>query len=482
MNILMVMSDSIVPQLSGPYGDRVGGTPNLDRLARAGVVFEHAYCNSPLCAPSRASMVTGRYASDIGALDNGDPFSSEWPTFGHALGAAGYETAIIGKMHFIGHDQHHGFDRRIALETDYSTAYDADEYRLAYAWDQPSAGNPWGVDWMGPSYVKSPEWNHYPSHYDRDETIHADALEYLHGQRGGGAPFFCCVSYHAPHNPFWIPEEFRARFRDVPLPLPRIPDGVDPCHGPMDEWLRDFHHESPIADRLLKEENLRWLYETYYGMVYDLDRRIGDLLSTLDEQGLAEDTAVIFTSDHGDMLARRGMVQKRCFYEPSSRVALLFSFPGRWREGARIERAVSLVDLFPTLAGMAGAPVPDDLPGIDLGASVREGVEPPERTVFCEYHGEGVHAPCFMAVRGRHKYVYVHGFEERLYDLAEDPDEYVNRIDDGDCGDVASELKAALFAQFDPEAVAAAAVASQRRRRFIYDCSRAKRGERSAPS
>ena len=111
-DILLILCDSLAPHFTGPYGDGVGATPNLDRLAARGVVFENAYCNTPLCAPSRASLVTGRYASELGCFDNASAFASEWPTLGHALGAVGYETAIIGKMHFVGHDQHHGLGTR----------------------------------------------------------------------------------------------------------------------------------------------------------------------------------------------------------------------------------------------------------------------------------------------------------------------------------------------------------------------------------
>jgi len=471
-NILFIMSDSLVPHLAGPYGDTVGSTPNLDRLASAGVVFDNAYCNSPLCAPSRASMVTGRYVSEINAFDNGSEFASEWPTMGHVLGAAGYDTPIIGKMHFIGHDQHHGFDRRIALGTDYSKKYDPDEYKLGYAWDQPSAGNPWGVDWMGPSYVRSEQWDHYPTHYERDNEIHREGLAYLSEKGPGCDPFFCCVSYHAPHNPFWIPHVIRQQFRGKDLPLPSIPEGVTTRHGPMDTWLDDFHYEPEIRDRLMDPENLRWLYETYYGIVFDLDRRIGELLQTLEHRGLAESTAVIFASDHGDMLAHRGMVQKRCFYERSSRVGLIFSFPGRWQQGVRLSRPVSLIDLLPTFVELANGPLPDDLPGQDLLQSVEDGTEPEDRTVFSEYHGEGVHAPCFMARRNEFKYVYVHGYEERLYNVANDPDEFVNLIEHEQYEPVVSELRAELLSQFDPDLVAAKARTSQRNRGFVYRCTR----------
>ncbi len=471
MNILYIMSDSLVPQLAGPYGDTVGGTPNLDALAASGTVFETAYCNSPMCAPSRASMVTGRYVSDIGAWDNAAEFLSEWPTIGHALEAAGYETSIVGKMHFVGHDQHHGFGKRIALDTDYTKEYDPFDYRLAWRWDLPSRGNPWGVDWMGPSYVDPEKWSDYPVHFDWDERIHNAALNFLGRKSRNSDPFFCCVSYHAPHNPFWIHDKVRDLFRDKELPLPSVPDGVNPIHGPMDEWLNAFHYVPDIRDRLMDYDNLRWLYETYYGVVYDMDKRIGELLDMLDRRGLREDTAILFASDHGDMLARRGMVQKRCFYEPASRIALIGSFPGQWPEGARIETPVSLIDLFPTLTELTEAPNPEDLEGVSLLPSLTEGEEPPNRIIFGEYHGEGTHAPGFMAVKDHYKYIYVHEYEERFYDLKADPDEWVNRIGDHEYRPMISELRSAVLRQFEPDDIAKRALQSQRNRNFVYDCA-----------
>jgi choline-sulfatase len=415
-------------------------------------------------------MVTGRYVSDLGSFDNASEFSSEWPTMGHALGGAGYETTIVGKMHFVGHDQMHGFDRRIAMGHDYTTGYDPKDYLLAYDWEQTSGGNPAGPDWMGPSYVKSPDWDHYPRHYDGDEETHREALAYLSEKEPGSSPFFCCVSYHQPHNPFWIPAEIRDLFRDKDLPLPIIPPGVKTCHGPMDEWLNDFHYLPEVQERMMKEENLRWLYETYYGMVYDMDRRAGELISLLKERDLDKTTAVVFATDHGDMLAHRGMLQKRYFYERSVRTALIFSFPGNWKEGIRISTPVSLIDLLPTFGEMTDAMVPDDLPGRSLVPSVVEGAEPEERIVYSEYHGEGVHAPCFMALRGRYKYIYVHDHEERLYDVFDDPDEYVNLVGVPGHSETLSGLRKTLLEEFDPGVVAEKALASQRNRGFIHGC------------
>lgn len=471
MNILFVMADSLVPFVTGPYGDRAGAAPHLDALAATGTVFDNAYCNAPLCVPSRASMMTGRYTSEIGVFDNANEFSSEWPTIPYALRAAGYETMLIGKMHYVGYDQLHGFERRIAWEGDYTKGFNIEDvYPLAWSWDGPARGNPVGVDWMGPSYVYSPKWDYYPRHYDDDEIIHKNALAYLAEKDRNDRPFFCCVSYHAPHNPFWIPEAFKAPFRDMDLPLPRVPEGVDTSHGPMDDWLNVSHYVPEVRNAMMQTENLRWLYETYYGMVHNLDLRMGELLHALRATGLDENTAVVFAGDHGDMLGQRGMVQKRYLYEWSVRVPLIVRLPEGQPRASRVSQLVSLVDVFPTVAEMGRAPVPAGLPGRSLVPTLTSGAPLPDRPVFCEYHGEGVRAPCFCVRHGDFKYVYVHEHEERLYNVVADPLEFTNLMGQPNYADIASKLKQTLLAQFDPDRIRVAALTSQRNRRYVLDC------------
>ncbi len=472
MNILLIMCDSLAAQFCSVYGDRAGATPHLQKLAETGVTFDRAYCNSPLCTPSRASCMTGRHVSEIGALDNAGSFSTEWPTLGHNLGGVGYDTAIIGKMHFVGHDQHHGFDQRIALNTDYAFGHRVRDYQLAYDWDQPSAGNPIGKNWMGPSYVQRPNWDFFPLHYDRDEQIHAEALTYLDKRRGQDAPFFACASYHAPHNPFWIPERFRERFAQASLDLPT--DVRDPACI-MDRWLNDFHHVPEIAEQLQTPENLRWLYETFYGMVLDLDQRVGELLERLEVCGLADSTAVVFTSDHGDMMGQRGMIQKRYFYEPAVRVPLIARLPGAAPRaaGSRIDTPVSLIDMLPTFAELASTPAVPGVPGRSLAGAMQTGETLPSKTQFCEYHGEGVHAPCFLAIRDQYKLIHIHGHDECFFDLADDPGELTNRIDDPPHQSTIESMRNELLAQFDPPAIDRAARQSQQNRKTIFAAAQA---------
>jgi choline-sulfatase len=298
--------------------------------------------------------------------------------------------------------------------------------------------------------------------------IHEQAVKYLKHKDGESEPFFCCVSYHHPHNPFYAPEEVRQRFVDLDYELPEMPEDLD--YGVMERWLNDFHGVPGLREYFMKEENLRWLYETYLAMVYDVDMHAGELIRVLEEKGILEDTVIIFASDHGDMMGHRGMVQKRSFYDRSAKVPLIFSFPGNFCEGKHIVEPVSLLDLFPTLADMAGGKAPSDLPGISLHEALISGSGIPDRPVFCEYHGEGVHAPCFMVREGKYKYIYVHGYEELIYNLSKDPEEMHNHIGDPKLSHIVSRLKGRILDEFDPNDVSKNALISQRNRKYIYDC------------
>ncbi|MCP2635540.1 sulfatase-like hydrolase/transferase [Microbacterium sp. HD4P20] len=462
-DVLVIQCDSLPPDLVGTYGDPNGATPHIDALAGRGVRFD-ASCNAPLCTPSRASMMTGRLASRLDCFDNAGEFSAEHPTIAHAFGALGYRTAIVGKMHFIGHDQHHGFDERLALDTDYSKGHDPRLYALAYDWNTPSGGNPNSPQMMGESYLAAESAAVYRErfrrelHDERDDRIHDEALAYLSRQHD--APFLAVVSYHAPHNPFWAADELVARFDGA---MPRLSPEIVPPAGVMDRWLDDFHYVPEVQDRLMQPGNLRWMYATVYAMLHELDRRVGALLAALPRP---ENTVVVFVSDHGDMLADRGMLQKRTLYERSVRVPLIVSGPGIAR-GTSPATPVSLVDLLPTLASFVGAPLPVDLDGVDLAPALAGG-DAPRHPVVAEYHGEGVHAPCFLLRHGSLKYVLVHGHQEHLYDLGADPGERHDLAGAREHAETLTRLRAQLLAMVDPADVERRARASQRRRAFLH--------------
>jgi choline-sulfatase len=441
VNFLFVMVDQLVPFLTGAYGHRVVRTPNLDRLAAAGIRFESAYTPYPLCAPARAAMLTGRYASRLGCYDNAAILPADEPTIAHHLTNAGYDCVLSGKMHFIGPDQLHGFRRR--LTTDVFPA----------GMDWVPTQDPEGRFVRGghafnyvPPRVGVVDWTKFLSF---DEETHFRALEFLR-ERARGArdePFFLVASYHHPHDPFQVTRELWDLYDGAEIELP---ERRDPNYSVMDTWANEAH-ETDALD-LDDPENLTALRRAYYGLVTYVDRKLGELLDTLEQTGQAADTTVVFTSDHGDMLAERGMVQKRCFYEWAVRVPLVVRVPGR--EPGVVERPVSLLDLAPTLLDLAGVPEEERLP-LDGSSLFGEG-----GPVFSEYHVEKVRAPCFMVRDGDRKLIYVHGHDTRLFDLGADPGEW------NDLGGTDG-LERLILERFDPDAIAVDGAASVRRRDVI---------------
>ena len=438
MNVLVVMADQLVPFLTGPYGDPVAQTPSLDALARDGVRFDAAYTPYPLCSPARAAFVTGDYASRHGCYDNAAVLPADVPTVAHHLTLAGYDTVLSGKMHFVGPDQLHGFARRLTTDVypaamDWVPTQDA-EGRFVRGGHARS---------YVPPRVGVVPWSKFLAY---DEETHFRALEYLRLEPR--EPFFLVVSYHHPHDPFQVTQELWDLYDGVEIPIPKTPAEIE--YSAMDRWANEAHETDSVD--LRDPDNLRTLRRAYYALVTYVDRKVGELL-----EAVPDDTLVVFTSDHGDMLAERAMVQKRCFYEWSARIPLLVRFPDGRRAGTAVAEPVSLLDLAPTILDWCG--VPDRLPmdGSSLDAS--------GRTVFSEYHVEKVRAPCFMARRGSWKYVYVHGHDEQLFDLDADPGEWTNLA--GAEPDVAGALRAAILTRFDPEAIARSGEESVRRRDLI---------------
>jgi choline-sulfatase len=449
-NILLIMVDQMVPFLSRAYGHPVVKTPNLNRLVKSGIRFDAAYTSCPLCAPARASFMTGQYVSRIKCYDNASPLSSAEPTIAHYLSIEGYDTILSGKMHFIGPDQLHGFRRRLTTDI-----YPADfewttsrEVMTKPQFDKPIAGQ----------YVTAGvrAWSRGLAY---DEETHFRALEYLHSTVKGvdaweagraHEPFFLCASYHHPHEPFHVTQELWDLYEGEQIDIPEFPDNLEATYSTMDRWCQMYHGVDYVD--LKNPQNLYKLRRAYYGLISYVDQKVGELVKALEDTGLRNNTIIVFTSDHGDMLGERGMVQKRHFYEWSTRVPLIITFPDRWKEGTVITQPVSLVDLAAAILDMGG--VEDRLPmdGKSL-IELIDGQDTNQRDVFSEIHTAGVLATCFMIRRGKYKYTYVHGEEPQLFDLENDPEEWHNLAGNPQYGEIEEDLKARILEQFNPDQI-----------------------------
>ncbi len=456
-NILFIQVDQLAAQFLGCYGDPVCQAPNLDRLAADGTVFQTAYCNFPLCAPSRASMVTGRLCSEIGAYDNAAELPATIPTYAHYLRAAGYQTALSGKMHFIGPDQHHGFECRLT----------PDLYPADFSW-VPNWGDEGERDTNDARSVTIAGVCERSMQIDFDDLVTFQAVQHLYNvvRSEDDRPFFLQVSYTHPHEPYLCQKEFWDLYEDVEIPLPAVPALPEDRHDAHSvRLLSDFG----MLNARFSDDDVRTARRAYYGSISYLDKMIGQLIETLDRTGLRGSTVIVFTSDHGEMLGERGMWFKKHFFEPSIRVPLIIA--GGVFSAGRATTPVSLVDLLPTFMGLAEgggwtSPV-EPLDGEDL--STKLAVSEPDRPIYAEYLAEAATAPIFMVRQGRFKYIHSVDDPPLLFDVEDDPNERWNLSGISGHADTEERFRAMVMQRWHSASLAERIRLSQKRRRLVLE-------------
>jgi choline-sulfatase len=425
-------------------------TPNLDSLAARGVRFSDAYCNSPICVPSRASFHTGRYPHQIRFWDNGQPYDGSVPSWAHRVRAAGHCATSIGKLHFRSAEDDNGF---------------CEEVMPLHVVD--GLGDTSGMI-RRPLPVRNSALNLAKdagcgdSDYQRyDDAITGAANDWLREK----APIYdehwvLFVSLVCPHFPLIARPEWYNHYPENEVPRPALYDQAERPTHPFVAAIR----ESQIYDKGFDEQKLQRAIAAYFGLVSFVDHNVGRLLLTLDHTGLAAETRVIYTSDHGDNLGTRGLWGKSNMYEESAGVPMIMAGP-EIPEGVACRQPVSLVDCFPTILDCVGIPKQSDdvdLPGVSLFDIVRG--DAPGRTVMSEYHAAGAATGAFMIRKGSYKYVYYVGMPPQLFDLDDDPQEACDLGRNPDYYGVIKDCEAALRRVVDPEAANRQAFADQERR------------------
>ncbi|MHB0935291.1 MAG: sulfatase-like hydrolase/transferase [Armatimonadota bacterium] len=459
-NILVIMSDQHHAGIMGCAGDPVADTPALDRLAAGGVRFGNAYCPFPLCGPSRMAFMTGRHPHDIEIWTNETQLSCDVPTFAHGLLAAGYETVISGRMHFVGYDQRHGFAQRLLGDVPES-AYIAAGWKLQRVLgeliDTPGMGLP-GVVKSGPGRT---------GYHAYDETVTRATVEWLRerDRQSAEAPFLLTVGYASPHCPLVAPPEDFHFFAD------RITADDLPAFHPEQHPVVADQRRKWGVDPLPPVEAMWRARVSYYGLCRFLDRQVGQVLAALEEAGLAENTLIVYTSDHGEMLGEHGTWWKSTFYDGAERVPLIVSWPGHLAPDSTMQNA-SLIDIGATLLDLAGAPPLPSAAGRSLRPLLeRQGAW--DDTVFAEYiaHLDGRTVPCRMVKQGPWKYNYYHGLRPELFNLEDDPGEERDRWDDPACAAIRETLHALALRDWDPAFVHRRVTDWERVHPLIRTCS-----------
>lgn len=444
-NLLIIMSDEHNPKMLGCYGHKLVKTPNIDRLARRGMRFSQVYCGSPVCIPARAVFHTGKYIHQIGFWDNADPYDGSVPSWEHVLRAQGHNVTAIGKLHFRSTADDNGFSEEII--TMHVLDGLGDLMGLVREDLPRRGGSKKMAEMAGPG-------EHEYTVYDRD--IAAAAQHWLREEapKHRDRPWVLMVSFVSPHFPLMVPKEFFDLYPLDRVPLPKLyAKNERPSHPFLREYAASFAYDEYFRD----EQHVRTAVAAYWGLCSFLDDNIGKVLATLESCGLARDTRVIYTSDHGDNLGARGLWGKTTMYEESVGVPLVIagdSVP----QGAVCDTIASHVDAYPFILEAVGATPPepnDGFPGTSL-AALAQGTEP-RRTVLSEYHGMGTTTGTFMIREGKWKYVHYVAYPPQLFDLDRDPEELNDLGTDPAYAEIRAACEKALRAVCDPDAVDARA-------------------------
>jgi len=447
-NILILHTDQQRWDALGVNGNPHIKAANLDRLAGEGVNFDHHFVQNPVCMPSRVSLLTGQYCRTLGITHMAVPVPEDAVTLPRMLHNYGYTSANIGKLHFLPHsDRDHremhpdyGFDH---LEISDEPGCYQDAY---YAWvarkapdqlDKISVGLPPVTErWYQLMGIKDPV-KHPPERCPkaavefpgRSDVTHSafvaeQTIEFIRNHRDK-TPFFCMAGFYSPHSPWIAPREFLDLYNPAELPVPEFPEHID---------------EKRSADRFSDDE-LRSVKHGYYAMISEVDHHVGRILACLDEVGLAENTIVVFTSDHGEWLGEhllygKGYPAADCI----SRVPLIIRWPnGIEKPGTTVHRIVESIDVVPTVLDCAGIQLPPHLQGESLLPPSDEVPSPIDDVAITEYTGwKALRVPGF-------RYICESDGQESLFDLEKDPGEYHNVAREAEYGPVMAEVRRALL-------------------------------------
>ncbi|MCP5038831.1 MAG: choline-sulfatase [Rhodobacteraceae bacterium] len=459
-NILILMVDQLNGTLfpDGP-ADWLHA-PNLKALAARSTRFANTYTASPLCAPARASLMTGQLPRRTGVYDNAAEFASDIPTYAHHLRRAGYQTCLSGKMHFVGSDQMHGFEERLTT----------DVYPADFGWTpdyrKPGERIEWWYHNMGSVTGAGIAEITNQMEYDDEVAYHATRKLYDLARGGDARPWCMTVSFTHPHDPYVARRKYWDLYEDCDHLSPEVPAMPYDEHDPHAQRILDANDWRNFD---ISEEDIRRSRRAYFANISYLDDKIGEIMSVL--EATRQEAIVVFVSDHGDMLGERGLWFKMTFYDGASRVPMMIAAPGL--EPGKVDAPVSTLDLTPTLADLAGVSLAEVMPWVDGESllSLTAGVAR-SAPVAMEYAAEASEAPLVSLRDGRWKYNRCELDPDQLFDMENDPFELSNLADDPAHVHKLARLREMSQARWDLAAFDQEVRASQAGRWVVYEALR----------
>ncbi len=439
-NLLIIFSDQHSKEKFGAYGNEFIKTPNLDKLCEEGTRFTNAYSNNPICCPARAVVATGDYCHKNGYWENCHAYNGEVESWGHRLNDQGYRVTTVGKLHFKTDTPDTGYvDQRIPLHIrgnvgDLTHCIREGIDRSALTHDTVLTSG------AGES-----------SYIDYDKQVTDVSLDIIRNELPKEDKPWCLqIGYVAPHHPWIVPEEILDLYRPFDkLPFP-IQWGLD--ERPMHEGLEFFRNEMGLNNPDITDEDIRRTVACYYAHCTYLDMNVGKIMDALRESGMAENTRILYFTDHGESMGDHRMFFKINMFEGSVAIPMVMAGEGIPKNHV-VESAVSQIDIFPTVLDCVGAkPKAEDadLPGTSLFKFMGDDV-PEDRPVLSESHAIGVKSAIYMLRYKDYKLNYYVDFTPALYNIKEDPQELRDIANDPECKEVLDMMIAELRKLVDPE-------------------------------
>ena len=458
-NILILMVDQLTGTLFADGPADFLHAPNLRKLAAKSTRFANAYTASPLCAPARASFMSGQLPHRTRVYDNAAEFASDIPTYAHHLRRAGYQTTLAGKMHFVGPDQLHGFEQRLTT----------DIYPADFGWTpdyrKPGARIDWWYHNLGS--VTGAGVAEITNQLEYDDDVAHQSVQKIYDLSRGQDPRPWCLtaSFTHPHDPFVARQKYWDLYENhAELTPPNATPYAD--QDPHSQRLMDACDHTAFD---LSQENIRRSRQAYFANISYIDDKIGELLAAMD--ATRQEAIILFVSDHGEMLGRRGLWFKMNFFESASRVPLMICAPGL--PAQTITTPVSTIDITPTLCDLAGISMAEILPWTDGESLIPLATGTPRTSpVAMEYAAEGSITPMVALRDGAWKYIHCPADPDQLYDLNNDPDEQSNLATNPRAAEILAHFKTLTAARWNLPAYDAEVRQSQARRWIVYEALR----------